>query len=636
MNKIFQYYLSPTKIWTKEFSKKEIVKIFKAFMDATELTLEQLIEVAENKNISISYKEKSLNYPLMHISDSKKFPVPESDLYDEFLGIEPKTVKKILNNLNYDYEKFKEVLSLYSSLESYYIKDREGDINWDKTFKTLFKEFKGALNANSSGVHAHHGSKSIKTNPDFLDFLQNLVFYEKNIAGDENNLFFTGKHKELFELFSQYPHQDFLMYVENEKGKLEKIKNYSFDKMIDVYIHSLVSEKNIKKSINKAKTEWSKAFNYIPKAKYLLAVHPENVTFEITKKIEKKFGNLKNINNYQNAVLIVNLLNLFGKNLLEITEDYWLNEENLIKLANLIKTCPIERAKREKIINGNNKQLFLNLEFETLFLLMLLNKKIEEHLLENFYFMERLKKEFLKTIKANKCEEFVRLLNFFGLNFVKKILRYVQGYENLLDIMGEMKQIYQKRVQIKTIPSYFYKSGKYQAYTMDSNSVEGLLCGYETDCCMTIGGNGESCLKYGYKKHHSNFFIVKKKNRIVSFSWLWEFVDKKKKKILVLDSIEILGRDLEDSKNVLEIYFNLIKKMLFHYDLIIIGTDGNTTPEKIEIFGKIHNNYNKIKIPFKKIVKKLGIKYTDADHEFILIDNKNLKEIEEKIKTLQV
>jgi hypothetical protein len=117
---------------------------------------------------------------------------------------------------------------------------------------------------------------------------------------------------------------------------------------------------------------------------------------------------------------------------------------------------------------------------------------------------------------------------------------------------------------------------------------------------------------------------------------LWEFFDKKNEaRILVIDSIEMLGRDLNESSTILKIYYEFITEMMNYYDFIIIGTDGNTCPKGIEVFGEIQNNFKKsIGIDFKKAIKELKIEYTDADHSFIAIDQYNFYKIYDNLKNI--
>ena len=82
----------------------------------------------------------------------------------------------------------------------------------------------------------------------------------------------------------------------------------------------------------------------------------------------------------------------------------------------------------------------------------------------------------------------------------------------------------------------------------------GLMLGYATDCCMTIRGNGESCIKAGYSNKNSTFFYVQKGKEIYAQSWVW--VDEKKG-IFCFDSVEVLGDKMTDEyKDILTCYID--------------------------------------------------------------------------------
>ena len=637
MSKIFKYYLKPRKIWTKNFSMNEIEKIFESFMNATGTDLDLLIETAENMEEEINFSENNPYYPLMDIyAKNNPFPVPESDMFDGFLGISPKTIKKIFKNINYKnkeekFLKLEEILAEYKNLKKEYEIDDDDDINWDKTYKKLLKKFK-TLKENSIE----------KKTGDFTNFIKNLSFYyeTKEALTNKENLLFLMLQQEISNYLIM-PHKNFKKHIKLIKNEKEKIKQESFKKLIQKYIHSLIRENTEDKSIEKAKQEWKQHFSYIPKNILMLGIHPENISFKNIQMFEKYFKPIKEIDSLEDAIFTINFFNLLGKNLTpDLIEKIFTDKTKTInRIKRILKHyIPQRKAKTKFIENINISNIDMSIFFAIAFLNRKLSKK-EKNILKNesseIFFEDLLKLIEEGTENYDSVNDFIKLINFFGLSFVKRILENTMGnYQITYSTFSELKKIYDNRSEEKNIPNFYIQQGKYTAYTLNPNSKEGLLCGYDTDCCMVINGNGEACLHYGYKKENSNFFLVKKKNRIFAQSWLWEYFNKKEnEKILFIDSIEILGRNLHESKNILKIYYEFISYMLNYYNYIVIGTDGNTTPEGIEVFGEISDNYKGLinNFSFKKAKKELGIKYTDADHSFIVITDYDLEKIAQNI-----
>ena len=611
---IFNYYMKPKKIWRKVFKEDEVFTIFKAFMEATNVTLEDL-KYASKAIKKISFKENKPNFPLIEIAKKRSIPTPESDCYDNLLGLSPNTVDEILKYSNL--KNLKYILSLYTELE--YIKDENGDVNWDKTFKKYLKEFK-SVNKKKNTSKFHH-------------YLKNVLFYKKEIEKIKKDEFFNSisffQYKDIQELALVKPSK-FRKLIAPEFKKLSRLRVEKFENQITTLIEESIS-------IKEAKDEWMKVHNRVPKAELLLAIHPKNINFKAINLVKNKFGIAPiNITNFKDALEYIKLFNLFGNNL--ISRIGTINE-HFEDIKSMLYKFNIERVQRIDL-----SAVKKDIPYAILILILLMNRELsnkELNVINNSDtdFIYKFSKFLENTFFSNTIDNIRILVNnvsFFGLDFIKYIIKYVDSSRNIAYIINELKEIYVRRVKDKTLPTFKTEYNNYIAEILDVNSKEGLVTGYATDCCMVINGFGESCLHHGYKNSNSGFFVVKRKNQLLAQSWIWEFVENGKRHI-VLDSVEILGRNLNQSKTVLKMYFELIKSLLteHNYDYVIIGADGNTTPEGIDVFGPIYENISAIDLKLNKLREKYGIDYTDIKESVIFVKKEFLQEIEDEIHYLQ-
>lgn len=606
---IFNYYMKPKKIWRKVFKEDEVFTIFKAFMEATNVTLEDL-KYASNSIKKISFKENKPNFPLIEIAKKRSIPTPESDCYDNLLGLSPNTVDEILKYSNL--KNLKYILSAYTELE--YIKDEDGDVNWDKTFEKYLKEFK-SVNKKKNTSKFHH-------------YLKNILFYKKEIEKIEKDEFFNSisffQYKDIQELALVKP-SEFQKLIALEFKKLSKLRVEKFENQITTFIKESIS-------IEEAKNEWEKVHNRVPKAELLLAIHPKNINFKAINLVKNKFGIAPiNITNFKDALEYVKLFNLFGNNLVSRID---VINEHFKDIKNMLYKFNIERVKRIDLSTVKK-----DAPYTILILILLMNRELsnkELNVINNSDadFIYKFSKFLENIFFSNTIDNIRRLVNnisFFGLDIIKYIIKYVDSSKNIAYIINELKEIYVHRIKDKTLPIFKVEYNNYTAEILDADSKEGLVTGYATDCCMVISGFGESCLHYGYKNPNSGFFVIKRKNQLLAQSWVWEFVENGKKHI-VLDSVEILGRNLNQSKTILKMYFKLIKNLLteHNYDYVIIGADGNTTPKGIEVFGKVHKNISVIDLKLNKIKAKYNINYTDIKKSVIIIKKKLFKKLKMK------
>jgi hypothetical protein len=195
----------------------------------------------------------------------------------------------------------------------------------------------------------------------------------------------------------------------------------------------------------------------------------------------------------------------------------------------------------------------------------------------------------------------------YGVNSADSILKLISLYEKNKD--NEIN-----------IPIISGKSNSYEYEILEKDNPLALILGYATDCCQVIGLQGEECLRKGFEDPDSGFFAVKKKGRIYAQSWIWQ-KETEKGKVLCFDSIEVLGKDLNKSKDILKAYKDISKTLVekHGYYMVIAGADGNTVPEGIKNLGDYEEidfiSENDLRTPFPNV-------YTDARDEIVIIHTK--------------
>ena len=578
---IFEFFMKPKKIWLKEFSKNEVAVIFNAFMKATNVTIEELKEAKKGK---ISFSEKKPNFPLMDLAKEKAIPTPESDCYDDLLGVHPKTIKKIFEHLS-SLSEIEEVIRGYPYIP--YIKDEDEDINWDKSFKTHFQEFK----ANS------------QKNFPYNTYMRNYIKSKE-------------AEKEDASLSSFLDKTSLYLSKEDFDRKIEKIKLLRKEKL-NTQIKEYLKQNF---SIKVLEDEWKSTHRRVPKALLMLGVHPGNVDFKNIQQIKTILDlDPQQIKDYETAMFYMKLLNLFGVNIGNYLEEI---NANILVLKKLLSSFHIPRV--ERIIVASKMPIFVAM----IFFLINRNLSAEEKNLLNSdeEFLKELN-QFSKYVLNNASEKagkFVNAARSIGMDTVKHLIKYNISFGEIIDDVVELERLYAARINETIIPEIAINKNGYTGKIVRDKSA--LICGYATDCCMVIDGAGESCLKYGFLKSNSSFFLIKRKNQILAQSWVWEF-EYKESKILVVDSIEVLGKNLDKSSTILEIYSEFIEQMSDKYEYIIIGADGNTSPKGIGQLGEIVENIGDVisDFDFYKIKRKYNIGYTDVKSSVIVLNTKDLK-----------
>jgi len=154
----------------------------------------------------------------------------------------------------------------------------------------------------------------------------------------------------------------------------------------------------------------------------------------------------------------------------------------------------------------------------------------------------------------------------------------------------------------------------------DKNDPVTTVLGHITNCCMHLGGEGESCLRYGVTKHNSAFLVFyDSRKRVTGFVFLWEFPFNGER-VLVYDSVEILGKDITNP-SPLALVKESVKEFYTTYRKVICGYDGNISPKGLKDLGEILDSNSKL--ASAAIQKSMEIGYTDIKDGIILFPNEN-------------
>jgi hypothetical protein len=187
-----------------------------------------------------------------------------------------------------------------------------------------------------------------------------------------------------------------------------------------------------------------------------------------------------------------------------------------------------------------------------------------------------------------------------------------------IHLINRMYELWNRRSKKQVIIPQEGKIGNYTYKVLDkTKDKDGLVLGYATDCCQLFGMQGEVCMIDGIINESSTFVAVYKKNKIYAQSWLWSGKDNYGRDFACFDSIELLGRDLEANKDVIECYKKISESLIKNdgFDFVVLGKDGNRPLEGIEkhVLGhKYADNEEGIRY-------KGNVSYTDTEKEGIYL-----------------
>lgn len=118
-------------------------------------------------------------------------------------------------------------------------------------------------------------------------------------------------------------------------------------------------------------------------------------------------------------------------------------------------------------------------------------------------------------------------------------------------------------------------------YRLKPDDYRGLFLGEITDCCQSVGGQGEDCAVHGYTSEQGGFYVLEKESKgIVAQTWAWRGT----KGELVFDSLETLGTqvDAEQWQSIVTAFAAAVEKGNTHRVTALHIGMGGDTPDSLK------------------------------------------------------
>lgn len=564
-------FVKPKKLWTKKFEEKELEQIWLSFMTASPLKVEEW----EGKSLTKVIKKYG------------QFVHPETDRFDDTEGVQPAHVRKILKKFKIeDMTKLFKFLSKMSLNKNPYIQHfiTDGYISWESLFNQVII-------------------------PQYIEKYDSMDYIIGHMC-----LYIFDNTLNRYQV-----EEEVIKSIGKEPSILNAIKGAL---KLGIIKGNTISTESINfKDLFKARAEvWKTVKKIVPQSDYMLLANPNNFNIKLLNKFQDLFG-VKQVAkmdpNDQYKVSI--MINLFGINILEIDSKKLIKE--IEGLSNL-NSNELNIKDYRQMFTKFNEVVDLNLrDYYNLIIMFRENPSIYDSFkakdviskedIELYFYINRI----ISYTQSRQDKESLLSLDLYYWRVFK---RYgVNGPDHIIPLI----QLYEKNKENKTtIPNIKGRVNKYEYELIKKDNPIGLILGYATDCCQVVGNNGYSCLIAGYERENSSFFVVKKKDRIYAQSWVWEKTTKEGKKIICFDSIEVLGKDLNKSTDILNAYKETAKLLVEEgYDYVIAGADGNSIPKGINSLGSFKDNNfineHDLSLPFLNV-------YTDANEDIIIIKEK--------------
>lgn len=506
---------------------------------------------------------------------------PETDVFDNSEGVQPKQIKKFMKF--YSLEDFDGIISILNKgvpqLQRY---SSDGFISWERVFIDLIEP----LYEEEGNVNKLKGTLLVSYFEPFF----------KNFHVDEDMIPVIGENQEIIEVIKT-------------AQKLGVMKGNKLSK----------DSINIESMFEERQNLWQKTNGFKPQSQFMLLSNPNNFDKALLGKLEEVWGTrqiAKMTDQEQFAVSI--MVNLLGVNAMVLTKETLLtvsrlsnvntNEFNVGDFRKVLKNIIHLDPKMSIESVYNYIQIFtksphIHKEIEK-------KDEITHEDLDVYSYMHNM----LQYANDNQRKTLLSLDLYFWKTFLRYGVNDANSILNLISLYDKNKE------NDMNIPIVTGKSKSYEFDILTKDNPLGLILGYATDCCQVIGNAGENCLRKGFTSPDSGFFAVRKKGRIYAQSWIWQ-KETEKGKILCFDSVEVLGKDLKKSKDILDAYKRVSSILVekHGYYMVIAGADGNTVPEGIEELGDYERgdfiNENDLYSPF-------GDTYSDAREEIVIIATK--------------
>ncbi len=517
-------YIKIKKVWEKRFPKSECEEIFKMFQQNSPVPTEE-------------WKELSLTEA---VAKHGQFIHPETDKEDDTEGVHPRQILNLKEILKDDYQAYLvgviNILNEHRNQFNSFMSD--GFISWDRVWETYI-----VPNINQA-KEKRLGLLKISLSPVFSKF--------------------TSIDNEVIEKIGLGEITEFHIQEAINAGTLNsKSKNLKMEYL------------DLKAFFEERRRIWKELTKIAPQSEYMLRVNPLNFNQQQLAKVEelygvRQIGKLKEEDQKNISLYIDN----FGMNLIAIPA------KNLRPNGLQYGSQPVKDYRHviEKIYRADD----LNINAIKNIIYALENyQPFEEFIMKQNLGVKDI--AIILYISEIVCQMNGNI-NDINPDYFRIFYRY--GILGINDIKALVTLFERNKDKNTTIPLIKGQVGNYSYEIIDKNNPIGLILGYATDCCQVIGGAGQSCLMKGYEHKDSSFFVVTKNNKVYAQSWIWSKELTAYGTGFCFDSVEVLGKNLNQSKDILKCYQEAAKQLAKHYDVVYCGADGNTMPDGLEKIGK--------------------------------------------------
>jgi len=381
------------------------------------------------------------------------------------------------------------------------------------------------------------------------------------------------------------------------------------------------SIKDLDTFIGKQKKTWLKVWNRVPEELTMLFVNPDRFNPKELHFLEFLFGS-KQISklSISNKFYASNLIMKYGSVMNDIEPNFnkkvrtnepfimeGFSEDSIKKIIDLNRDLSLHDIDFSKKIveSGYEKDVRKHITS--------LNKKLSSINVREAFISIIL--ELLSVSKTNKrMSQGLEMILQSNPNYVSEVSTFLKRPITINDV-NSLLSVWENRSKTQNVPLLSGKVGSYSYELIDkTKDTSGLYLGFITDCCQVPNMTGFSCLFDGYKNVDSSFFIVKKKDKIYAQSWVWTYTNDEDETILCFDSLEVLGKDLNKTVDIMNCYLEAADKFIdLGFDYITCGADGQSIPKGLKKFA-IEEVLLEDSL-YEKLSYKGESSYTDTDSE---------------------
>jgi len=312
--------------------------------------------------------------------------------------------------------------------------------------------------------------------------------------------------------------------------------------------------------------------------------------------------------------------------------EYVLNiDDSLSTLQHLVGNVDVDNIKLDK----NNNPILINR-----FINILFNDKdsprIKEMLNDKtsllYKYFPRIFNEWEIMKLSHKTDKLSSIFAFLESEDIHLPVKYYRlkseirhiGIKN--SILHDAMSLHDKMLKrvYSSIPRVKGNVNDYEYEVLRFDDMFGMSVGNKTNCCFTIKGRADSCLKHALTSNNGRILVVRKDGILIAHSWLWRNGD-----VLCIDNIET-NKHVNDF-NFFDVYKDFIEKTIEissenegeeRIKNITLGISEFTTKNKdiLENFIQLNSNHNTLPSPEEKVF------YSDAkSRQYVLYGNENFK-----------